>query len=190
MSWAIVRPITWLIAYMGLKKLPSLWNPKSITVLTRKSPPLVSNLSHSCPHPLILYIYDPFQYYLRVNAYVFQEDSSLQVSWPKFCMHPSSLQCVLYAVSDRIIIVDSNAILWRSRSQLRWKNVARLPNRVGSLWRSECIQVCLKEQCLQMKHTTGNAAGQHVTVGKCCFEADSDECWFYEPLDCCRTVVY
>jgi hypothetical protein len=39
---------------------------------------------------------------------------------------------------------------------------------------SKCIYVCIEaeETDSQMKQGIGNAHGQHVTVGQCCFESD------------------
>jgi hypothetical protein len=36
------------------------------------------------------------------------------------------------------------------------------------------------EHCSQIKHPTGNASGQHVTAGQCCFEPDRPERLYYE----------
>jgi hypothetical protein len=49
---------------------------------------------------------------------------------------------------------------------------------VTSLQRSVCIPGCPVEPSYERNDKNDNAPGQHVTVGQCCFEADSADVIF------------
>jgi hypothetical protein len=58
------------------------------------------------------------------------------------------------------------------------------------------MNIMAVQQCLQIKHTTGNTPGKHVSVGQCCFEAESagvtlGQCyfWYERPLNHGWTVL-
>jgi hypothetical protein len=58
---------------------------------------------------------------------------------------------------------------------------------VASFQRSLHI-ACLAEVS-QIKHTTGNTPGKHMTIGQCCSEADSADGWYEGSFYRSRTVV-
>jgi hypothetical protein len=99
----------------------------------------------SNPHLLTVFLEDPLQYYPLTYVLVFQVVSSFQVFRPKFCMHFSSLTCLVHAppISSSIICLLITEYIYVSfyLDLLRNPLGYRPPRRQCT--REDVIKICL-----------------------------------------------